>query len=108
MRKIADAEPRRANTPRKTRRFQQIQRSADRGVMDGNTVQSDTSVGARTPNAFIRGFIRGAAGLLDIFRVKASPGGTPEDDALELAGDVKEVAQDFYAVLPNIEVAAKK
>ena len=76
--------------------------------MDGSTIQSDAGNETRTPNAFVRGFIEGAAGLFDIFRVRVSQQGTPEDDALELLDDVEEIARDFYAVLPNIEAASKK
>jgi hypothetical protein len=76
--------------------------------MECSTLQSDGGIDARTPNAFIRGFIKGAAGLLNLFPAKHSHSGTPEDDALELLADVEEVAQDFYAVLPHIETTAIK
>ena len=59
---------------------------------------------------FLRGFIEGAAGLLDIFRARTiqRSRGTPEDDARELLGDVEEIAQDFHAVLSGIESTSKK
>jgi hypothetical protein len=76
--------------------------------MHGSSMQKqDIETGPR-PNAFVRGFVEAAAGLLDIFRARKDVPGTPEDDALALRGDVEEIARDFYAVLPNVEMNAKK
>ena len=71
--------------------------------MDARTTQTRS-------DAFLRGLIEGAAGLLDIFRVRAAQRrrGTPEDDARELRGDVEEIAQDFRAVLSGIDLTSRK
>jgi hypothetical protein len=71
--------------------------------MDDSTTQTRSS-------AFLRGFIEGAASLLDIFRVGAIQRrrGTPEDDARALLGDVEEIGRDFHAVLSGIELTSKK
>lgn len=71
------------------------------------TINSDASSDARSSNAFMRGFLEGAAHLLDIFRASANRRSAPEDDALEILGDVEEIAQDFHAVLPSIKATAE-
>jgi hypothetical protein len=76
--------------------------------MHGNSAQPDICVNPRTGGALLRGFIEGAAGLLNIFGAKAAKPGTPEDDALALMGDVEELARDFHAVLPTIEARARQ
>jgi hypothetical protein len=76
--------------------------------MDGSTTQQQGPDTRPQPNAFVRGLLEGAAGLLDIFRARRDRPGTPEDDALALRGDVEAIARDFYAVLPSVELNAKK
>ncbi len=81
-----------------------------RFAMNSTTIQLDESGTRAGTSAFLRGFVKGAAGLLDIFRsgVGQQARGTPEDDARELRGDVEAIAQDFHAVLSSIESGSKK
>jgi hypothetical protein len=73
--------------------------------MASYTISSDASSDAPGSNAFVRGFVEGAASLLDIFRGGARRRTEPEDDALELLSDVEAIAQDFHAVLPSVKAA---
>jgi hypothetical protein len=61
-------------------------------------------------NPFLRGFLEGAAGLLDLFAIGSQPSTrrTPEDDTRKLRSDVEQIAQDFRAVLTGIETTSKK
>jgi len=73
--------------------------------MNGNTMHISASDATRArTSTFFRGFIQGAASLLDIFRAGSGwrEHGTPEDDACELRGDVELIAQDFHVVLSSI------
>lgn len=59
---------------------------------------------------FARGFIRGMAGMFDIFGTRATSRKrrSPQDDARNLHRDVQRIGDDFRAVFSKIRAAQPK